>query len=541
MATRASERSALWPALIVQVAQQVRRWWMWSLPLLAAIYLAIVARYFTTILVHVEYSADVTSAQVIGELFSHRGGSTVYLGDIAWYSTLFFELATKWLPGHRTIWDAGPYAIALGSVALMAWAAWRVAGRRAACLTAVLLVCASPMMLEQMFWLNNHMTTCYGMALLGAVLILLETRIDSMRRRTLCIVAVATGFLVGINMASDELLTMAAPISLMLASGAVWRLHPSARTTKALVWSGVMLVTMSITAAATTYIMESLHVYPGVFRLAFASSEAIAANFRYWWESIALLGNGGFFGETLAISSVLSAACAILVVVAVVLIPRVVWRDVERSANLRDASAAPVSAYLIFWASGALLLSAAFIFSSAPVQLNTTRYLTAVIYAAAAVVPFYARRGALARAAVVLGTVVFAITSIQGLLSSSLISRPTVGVTPEVAQEVAAAAESEGVRQGYAVYWDAAPLTWFSHMRVRAYPFFGCLENNMCPPGVNWIGNWYQLPRGERTFLLSDSKLPYPPPPEFGPAIATYTFGNVTMNVYNYNIGRYMR
>jgi hypothetical protein len=63
----------------------------------------------------------------------------------------------------------------------------------------------------------------------------------------------------------------------------------------------------------------------------------------------------------------------------------------------------------------------------------------------------------------------------------------------------------------------------------------------MCPPGVNLMSSWYGLPRTERTFLISEAELPFPPQPEFGPPIATYHFGTITMTVFENNIGRYMK
>jgi hypothetical protein len=506
--------------------------WMWLLVGVAALYLAIVARYFNTLLTNTEINADVSSAQVIGELYGHNSG-IVYLGDIAWYSTLLFEWATGWLPAHREIWDAGPYGIGLCSIAVMAWTAWKVGGRSAACVTAVLLLCASPTMLGQMFWLNDHMTTYYSLALLAAYLVFLESHAATSRKRSLSLFALVVGVIVGVNMASDFLLVLVGPTSLMLAGIVAWRLAPSAVSVRAVAWSVVAVIVMIVTTVVT--------VYQAPFRLAFATSESIVANFRDWWESVALLGNGSFFGATLSMSSALSVVCAGLTIAAVLLIPRFAWKSLERWRARREQADPKLSAYVVFWMMGCTLLSLAFIFSSAPVELDTTRYLDGVIFAAAAVVPLWMARGNAMRIAVVGGTLVYCLASINGVLGSELIDEPTKGPTPEVAREVAEAAESVHATQGYAVYWAAAPLTWFSHLRVRAYPFFGCPTNSMCPPGVNLMSSWYGLPRAERTFLISEAELPFPPQPEFGPPIATYHFGTITMTVFENNIGRYMK
>lgn len=528
-----------WHERIGRMARS-RSVWIWLLIGVAALYLAIVARYFTTLLTNTEINADASSAQVIAELYGHNSG-TVYLGNIAWYSTLLFEWATGWLPAHHQIWDVGPYGIALCSIAVMGWTAWRVGGRGAACVTAVLLLCASPTMLGQMLWLNNHMTSYYALALLAAYLVFLESHAASLSKPALSLGALVVGVLVGVNMASDFLLVLVGPTSLMLAVIVAWRLAPSAVSARALAWSIVAVAVMSVTTVVTLAAMHSAQIYQAPFKLAFATTESIVANFRDWWESVAVLGNGSFFGAALSISSALSAICAGLTVLSVVLIPRFAWKSLERWRKEREQVDPKLSAYVVFWAMSCTLLSLAFIFSSAPEALDTTRYLNGVVFAAAAIVPLWMARGSLTRIAIVAGTFVYCLTSINGVLRSGMIDEPTKGPTPEVARQVAEAAESMHATQGYAVYWAAAPLTWFSHSRVRAYPFFGCGTNEMCPPGVNLMASWYELPPRERTFLISEAELRFPPRPEFGPPIAIYHFGTITMTVFEHNIGQYIK
>lgn len=514
--------------------------WMWLLIGVAAIYMAIVARYFTALLTNTQANADASSAQVIGELYGHNSG-TVYLGNIAWYSTLLFEWATGWLPAHHQIWDVGPYGIALCSIAVMAWTIWTVGGRNAACVTVVLLLCASPSMLGQMLWLNNHMTSYYSLALLAGYLVFLESHAARLSKRLLGPIALVVGVLVGVNMASDFLLVLAGPTSLLLAVIVAWRLAPSAVSVRAVVWSILAVAVMGVTTVVTLTAMHSAQIYQAPFKLAFATTESIVTNFRDWWQSVAVLGNGSFFGARLSLSSVLYAVCACLTTVSVLFIPRFAWRSLERWRTQPERVDPKLSAYVVFWAMSCTLLSVAFIFSSAPEALDTTRYLNGVIFAAAAIVPLWMARGNLTRIAIIGGTLVYCLASINGLLRSGMINEPTKGPTPEVAREIAQAAESQHATQGYAVYWAAAPITWFSHARVKAYPFFGCGNSEMCPPGVNFMASWYGLPRSERTFLIAEAELQFPPRPEFGPPIAIYHFGTITMTVFAKNIGQYIK
>lgn len=505
----------------------------------AALYLAIVARHFGALLTNTEINADASSAQVIAELYGAHSG-TVVLGNMPWYSTLLFEWATAWLPAHRAIWDGGPYAIAVCSVLVMAWTAWRVAGPSVACTTAVLLLCASPAMLSEMLWLNNHMTSYYALALLAAYLVFLQSHAGTLSKLWLGLVTLLVGLVVGVNMGSDFLLTLVGPTSLLLAGIAAWRLTPRAGGGRAFAWSVGAVAVMGVTARITVAAMHSADIIQGDFTLSFASSQAIATNFRDWWESLAVLGNGDFFGAQLSSASALSAVCAGLTVVAVLYIPRFAWKSVERWNADRGLADPKLSAYVVFWASGCTLLSLAFIFSSAPMELGTTRYLNGVIFAAAALAPLWMARGAALRLAVIGGTLVFCIGSVDGLLRSGMIESPTSGPTPALAREVAAVAERQHVTRGYAEYWSAAPLTWFSHMRIHIYPAFGCGKKTMCLPGVNWMSSWYTPAVGERTFLLSQAHDALSPQPEFTAPVATYRLGAYTMTVYDENIAQYI-
>jgi len=294
---------------------------------------------------------------------------------------------------------------------------------------------------------------------------------------------------------------------------------------------------MVATAPLTTALMHADHIFPAPFSITFASSEAIATNVRDWWQSVALLGNGSFFGEAVTPVTVLSAICATLSVLTILLIPRWTWRHLKDRSMSNHEGGGALSAYLVFWAGSVVLVSAAFIFSSLPVETQTSRYLTSLPFAAAAIVPVFARRGTLARAAVILGTAIFAFTSARSLLTGDLISQPTEGPTPQVAREIATVAERLGATEGYAQYWDAAPLTWSSDFRIRAYPVFACRRSPMCPGPLNFIASWYQPHPEVRSFLVTDSTQElYVPPRELGRAFATYTFGTVTMRVYDYDI-----
>ena len=112
---------------------------------------------------------------VIGELFGAAPGhANVVLGEFGWYATLLFDLGTKWLPGHRQIWEAAPRDGAGGrrSPRRGRCGRWPAGGRRA--VTAVVLICASPATLRLELSTTQHAPAWFCLALLGAFVVWLE-------------------------------------------------------------------------------------------------------------------------------------------------------------------------------------------------------------------------------------------------------------------------------------------------------------------------------------------------------------------------------
>ena len=118
--------------------------------------------------------------------------------------------------------------LGLLSIALMSWSSWRVAGRWAATLTAVILLCAGPAVLELMLWLTDHTPTWYSLALLAAFLVLLADRRISMGWLPLTILTLFVGVIVGINAASDKELLISGLLPLLFAGVGLWAMSRNA-------------------------------------------------------------------------------------------------------------------------------------------------------------------------------------------------------------------------------------------------------------------------------------------------------------------------
>jgi hypothetical protein len=122
---------------------------------------------------------------------------------------------------------------------------------------------------------------------------------------------------------------------------------------------------------------ENVAALPGLVHTQLASAVALGSNFALWWQSLMVLGDGNFFGQVLGFTSALQLICAVLVIVGVVLIPRIVWREISEALSRRREHGgqvqAPRVAWCIFWASSAVLLSATYVFSSNPTDITSSR------------------------------------------------------------------------------------------------------------------------------------------------------------------------
>lgn len=527
-----------------------RQLWWWAPLLFAAAYLVTLAAQFNQLLATTYLNADTASAPVIGELFGRTSGHpVVILGHLGWFSSLLFELGTRWMPLHRQIWEVAPYAIALCSAALVGWGAWRVAGRWAGVIAASVMVCVGPNMLLLLLALNNHAPTWFTLALLGAFVVLLEQKADTVAAMQLGALTVVVGVVLGANAASDVLLAIAGAVPFLLAVGGTWVLHPSSRTARA----GAFALASGVAAIVSSKLVHAFMHHENVVSATdlktklLASSDAVGTNFKLWWQSLAVLGNGNFFGLTIGFSTALALGCAAMTITAVLLTARIARKEIAyalaaRRRDLKEPEQVARLAWCLYWGSSLVLLSAAFIFSGIPEDLGASRYLVGIIYAAAALVPLLGIRGGLTRAVVTVGATLYAFTGWLALAQHRI--GPPASPSDRLAGAVARIASKEHLSVGYAGYWDAAPITWATHLRVKVFPVDDCDGNrHLCAFELHLDTSWYSPRPGMKTFLLSDPAypaVPSAPPPDLGKAIAVHQIGSVTMYVYAYDIASHL-
>jgi hypothetical protein len=515
----------------------------WAAPLvLAAAYLVTLAAQFNQLLADVYLNADNAAGPVLGELYDGTGHHLVILGHSSWFSTVLFERWTMWLPAHRQVWELAPYAMALCSVAFVSWGVWRIAGRWAGAATLAVMVCAGPSLLTILMVADDHTPTWFTLALIGAFLAVLELGAVS-SNGWLAIFAVVVGVLLGANAASDVLLTVSGAVPLLLAVLCTWALYPGRRTRRAVLFAVASVIVASVAGLIVQGIMHHDDVItahdPKISML--AGTEIIGTNFKLWWQSLAVLGNGDFFGMSVGFSALIAFACAAITLVSIFLVPRIAHKElahaIDERRGPRTANQAARSAWCLFWASSAVLLSLAFVFSAGPEDLTSSRYLVGVIYAAAALVPMLGFRNLLVRATITAGATLYAFAGCLALAQERI--QPPVSPTDPIAAAVAKVAKAEHMSIGYAGYWDANPITWATHFHIEVFPVGNCGNQRLCGFELAIDTAWYTPRPRIHTFLLVDPAYPANPSnptPDLGPPIAVHQIGNITMYVYPYDI-----
>jgi hypothetical protein len=542
MAVETQARPPAGSARVVERGQPLwQRAWPYAPLLLAGVYLLLLAVRFQAVAAAVYLNADAASAPVIGSLAGHGSGAIV-LGNMPWYSTLLFLLGTRWVPAHRELWELAPYAMALASVALIGWALWRVAGRWAGLVGAAVLLCASPQLLLLLFSLDDHSATWFTLALLGAWTVALHV-VALPPRPWAAPLAVAVGVLValiaGCNAASDQLAVVGGLLPLVLAGAVAWWWCPSARSRFAAL---AALATAGLAAIVAVVVTHEMHSHGVVYagKITFGSQAQVQGNLTLWWQSLAYLGNGNFFGLPLGFTGVLAAACAILVLSAMAVALRVSWLEL-RGGPLAEGTVVSTDAarvaHVAYWAAAGVLVSAAYVLSSNPIDLNSDRYLVGVFYAAVALVMLLVAHHPRLRGVLVAGMLVYCFAGVVGMAKGTATENPSGLPGSRIANAVASIAAREHLSHGYAGYWDATPITWASHLRVHVYPVLQC-PAGVCQFYLHTIAAWYRPHPGERSFLLTDPTQLYMPslPPVLGRPSVSYRIGQVTMWVYPYDI-----
>ena len=506
------------------------RRWEWAPLVVAFAYLIVLVTRLRDLMGHNALNADSVSAPLIGELLHQApDGREVLLGNFPWYQQLWFEQATRWAPAHRQLWELFPFGVALVAIALATWAAARVAGRWGAVITAVALFCASSPLITNFFQGTTHSPTSAQVALLAATAVWLATRPDLSRGALVGVIVVAGG-LTAIGVASDQLLYAAGIVPFAFAALALWRVV----SLRAGIAAAGVIVVGVVGGLVLKAIMHGAGYRIHPLGLHFADQDKLFTNGRLGIESIAYLGNGDFWGQTLGARGVFALLCCALVLTAAWAAIRLV-RGWVRARVVEDPARV---VFVTFWSVCAIGTTAVFVLSTAPVDILSSRYLVPAWFALCSLLPLLALRHPAARIAIAVGVAVVGVASVIALARGDATDNGANWPDGALQGQLRTALQREHLKVGYAGYWDAAPITWGTHQDLEVYPVYACNGPQLCRFYFHNISSWYTPRPNTRTYLIVDPAQPLVtgPDPGLGKPSKTLTVGRLQVYVYDFDI-----
>lgn len=436
------------------------------------------------------WNADAVAPGLIAESIRRDGFGATVLGDVSSLSTLVLFLLTEPIPGHRILWQALPYAIALLAITLMALITWRLAGRWAAALTGALGICVgSDVLMTQLApafrvttWLG--IVICAGVAAWGAV-----------RERVPVWALIGVGIITGVGIASDPLLGALGlvPLCFVLVRARRW-----ARM-------GVVAIATAAAVAACLALMWalSLSTHRGNLLPVASPQEMITHLGQLWRGIIALLGAG----DGSMVGAQWPAWWGVPALVAFWMgLVLIVMHGVR---VVRRGSLTALDAYLLFWGILVVLLPVGFVLSGIPdVQAGilTDRYLVPLVLAVGAAGPILCASSPSRRAWGALGATALLATALVPLAQADLATHREAQPHVRQATAISAFVRAEGASRGGADFFTALPLRW--HTGLDVIPVAPCAgDTEICLNPVNAREAWRAGPRAPRSFLIVNRAL----------------------------------
>ena len=496
-------------------------------------------------------NADAAAGPVISQTI-HFGHDQAALGNLAWFTSLWFGLAIRGLAFHRELWIVVPYIVMLATAGLVTWGVFRVAGRRAALVALVPMLCLSPVALYWSTNLVSHSPTWFAMALLGVYATTLVPGRSPERRRRAIAIGVVVAVVAGTNAASDYLLLVCGIAPLAVAGAAGWFASPGNEGRRLALRAFAVSAAATAVAATTTIVMHGLHVHSGnkTNGPSILNPSKIEGNLKVLRRIFLALGDVQATRPGYQPPSALRALCAVAAIAALVVAAAVVVRTLA-SIRMPGRHAPSRVPWVTFWASGALLLVAAYLvngYATLEPEFEALRYFVGAVYCGAALAPLALT---LARpplvVAAVAGVTVLALTSTihiarVGVSEACCAELETGAPSPTLANRIDAIIHRDGIKRGYAGYWYSLGLSWFAKDRFHAYPVDRCGKHleRLCASFYNHVSSWYEPNGARRSFFLSSgTRLPRSAK-SFGRPARTYRFrklrSDLRLYVYDYDI-----
>jgi hypothetical protein len=487
-------------------------------------------------------NSDNSSALVLAELLDERGSGDAVLGDYFWLETLYGLHLTRWLPSHREVWEAAPYAIYALTLALVGWTVARTVCRRMGLVIALAMAAPAPLLLEYVTSPNAHAHSLVHAVILAAFLIT-APRIAAWGRARAGLWAVGLAVTLA-PAASDPIFLIGGVLPFVCAVGLGWWLRLLSR--------GVAILAATASLAGTgaglllAEIAKEDGIRPSGQSFPIASPGHALDNVQRLVEAVALfvhgrLGDAANPGNT----SIPDGFDRILVIGTAVALP-ILGIAVIRSAPAvfkEPARSAAQRLLFIYWGVAVAALTAAFIGSSAPVDLRSARYLLIAWPALLTLAAIAFRRRALAGLAL--------LAAATGVLGCIELARDGYRLPIEYSNDdvvrLQRAVDDKRLDHGYSSYEYAAAITRLTDFDVRLYPVADCGrgEDKRCPSLEHQMDVWYQGKPGVRTFYVFNPTTTFraigPPPARWGEPAEVARIGPFQLFVYDFDLATVLR
>ncbi len=543
----ASSREVIWRGFGDRVRRRPAWWWLAWLALLVGVVNVVVLFAQLSALVHILYlNADDASALVLAALASHApAGSVVSLGNHPFYEPWWFMRATVGLPDYRQLWEGAPFLFAWLGIAAVTACAWWVLGRLAALMCAVVLLSASEAQRAVLYVPPSHVLIVLHIGVLCGALIFVYRRARGGRlsRPLLVLIGAVLALFTGAGL-TDQMLLVSGLVPFMVAPLVCWlRLRSQASVTVAAfaLLTGILAVAVEL---LVTHVMQDQHVVYAAYPIDFVASEALFSSLQNTVAALASLGGGSFFGVSASGANLLTFAAGALTFLALAAMLRALWRwagPTGKSQEPLSPQAGMRELFVAYWGIVLVLGLAVFALTSLSNNPINYRYLLGPWVALAALLGILSTT-LVARAVLLAAVAAFGLLNIHSELANG-VGPLAVGPNQRMAGAISHFVTAHGASIGYTGYWDAAPVTWETRLRVKVYPIEACsTPTGWCRFGSIEISSWY-VPRADTpTFLITDTRpgiafAVTTPPASFGVPVAHEALGEgLAVYVYSHDI-----
>jgi hypothetical protein len=495
----------------------------WLPALAAAAYLATVAVLGSELVRVIDWNTDISGPLALAERL--RGSGPVYIPHFGAWTSYWFLLATRWIPGHAALWEAAGYVFTLVTALLLGWATARVAGRWAGVTAGGAALLVGPVALRALMTVIYHVTNPFTAAVLGAYLV-------SLARRKSWLIAIGVGLLAGANAASDPLLWFAGIVPFAFAAAVLARAR---RSIDVAFHAGATVGVTVVSAVVTNVVMHGVGFHVVGLNESLAPLHDLASNARHLVRMGALLGGANYAFSPGYPREPLRALLAVLALAGIAApIAAAVRSFLQRTGPLTRA-------YAAYWGTASALLCIVFVITPNATALGypSVYYLLTLAPAAGAGIALLAAGSRRAQMAVALAV------AVVGTINVAAITDGRVGGDPALAnyqRPLVQVLAAHHVTRGYAGYWDAQNLSWQTRMQLLVAPVTRCTTTQLCAYNFFTIRSWYE-PRPGPTFLLLDATNGFVAgAPRFvAGATRTYHFGPLTVYLFDYDIAKHIR